>query len=215
MFSRLPQAESAEPENRTLTLEQFESLPELIYHSSPDEDGNETDSSDSLEETDDPERGEVSTVSSDSAALQRSISDESLDEASDPELGSLTVSTVNTATLTPVPQDDGGTDKHDQPTSDAVDPSTGNVGSVDDTSHMPCRWSECSICIDAFQPGETLTVLPRCQHAFHKECIKPWLLERLWCCPLCKTSVLKESEAPSSPGGSTHEGSTDGDNVSI
>jgi hypothetical protein len=27
----------------------------------------------------------------------------------------------------------------------------------------------CSICIDDFEPGEELTLLPRCQHCFHKD----------------------------------------------
>jgi len=52
----------------------------------------------------------------------------------------------------------------------------------------------CSICIDDFEEGEPLVLLPRCRHAFHKECLKPWLLERQGCCPLCKTDVLLSSE---------------------
>jgi hypothetical protein len=58
----------------------------------------------------------------------------------------------------------------------------------------PCRWSECSICIDDFQVGELLTLLPRCQHAFHKDCIKPWLLERQGRCPTCKADVLVDGQ---------------------
>lgn len=52
----------------------------------------------------------------------------------------------------------------------------------------------CSICIDDFDQGETLTLLPRCKHAFHRGCIRPWLLERQGCCPLCKTSVLSDGQ---------------------
>ena len=48
----------------------------------------------------------------------------------------------------------------------------------------------CSICIDDFEAGEALVLLPRCRHAFHKDCLRPWLLERHGCCPLCKTDVL-------------------------
>lgn len=52
----------------------------------------------------------------------------------------------------------------------------------------------CSICIDDFETGETLILLPRCKHAFHRDCIHPWLLERQGCCPLCKTSVLPDEQ---------------------
>jgi hypothetical protein len=48
----------------------------------------------------------------------------------------------------------------------------------------------CSICIDDFEAGERIRVLPKCHHAFHTDCIMPWLTERQGCCPLCKTSVL-------------------------
>jgi Ring finger domain len=52
----------------------------------------------------------------------------------------------------------------------------------------------CSICIDDFEAGETLILLPRCKHAFHKDCIQPWLLERQGCCPLCKANVLPDEQ---------------------
>ena len=35
----------------------------------------------------------------------------------------------------------------------------------------------------------------RCKHAFHKSCIRPWLMERQGCCPLCKTNVLSDELA--------------------
>lgn len=50
----------------------------------------------------------------------------------------------------------------------------------------------CSICIDDFEEGESIRVLPKCRHCFHLECIKPWLTERQGCCPLCKTPVLEQ-----------------------
>jgi hypothetical protein len=49
----------------------------------------------------------------------------------------------------------------------------------------------CSICIEEFEVGERLRLLPRCKHAFHTECIMPWLTERQGCCPLCKATVLE------------------------
>lgn len=48
----------------------------------------------------------------------------------------------------------------------------------------------CSICIDEFEEGEKIRLLPLCGHAFHTECIMPWLQDRQGCCPLCKTPVL-------------------------
>jgi hypothetical protein len=33
-------------------------------------------------------------------------------------------------------------------------------------------------------------LLPRCGHAFHTECILPWLTERQGCCPCCKALVV-------------------------
>ena len=57
----------------------------------------------------------------------------------------------------------------------------------------------CAICIDEFETGERLTLLPRCKHAFHRECIHAWLIERQGCCPLCKTDVI-EHDPNNSPG---------------
>ena len=47
----------------------------------------------------------------------------------------------------------------------------------------------CAICIEEFQEGETLRVLP-CSHQFHTECIVPWLTERQASCPLCKHEIV-------------------------
>lgn len=52
----------------------------------------------------------------------------------------------------------------------------------------------CSICIDDFEEGERIRLLPRCRHAFHTDCIMPWLTERQGSCPLCKTSVLQNEQ---------------------
>lgn len=56
----------------------------------------------------------------------------------------------------------------------------------------------CSICIDEFEDGETIRILPKCHHGFHFDCIKPWLTERQSRCPLCKTDVLTPID-PTSP----------------
>jgi len=48
----------------------------------------------------------------------------------------------------------------------------------------------CSICIEDFEEGEMIRLLPRCGHAFHTECILPWLTEKQGCCPTCKALVI-------------------------
>lgn len=49
----------------------------------------------------------------------------------------------------------------------------------------------CSICIEDYESGERIRLLP-CGHAFHTECILPWLTNRQGCCPLCKVRVMGE-----------------------
>eukprot|EP00127_Corallochytrium_limacisporum_P005367 Clim_evm43s203 gene=Clim_evmTU43s203 len=46
----------------------------------------------------------------------------------------------------------------------------------------------CTICLGDFEIGEMLAELP-CGHAFHKDCIEPWLLQRSHYCPVCKQDV--------------------------
>lgn len=57
----------------------------------------------------------------------------------------------------------------------------------------------CAICLSEFEVGEVLKLLP-CggRHAFHAECITPWLTERSRTCPLCKVKIVPSSVAPSS-----------------
>ena len=45
----------------------------------------------------------------------------------------------------------------------------------------------CTICADCVNPGETLCALD-CGHAFHAECVKPWLLNNR-SCPNCRVVV--------------------------
>ena len=62
--------------------------------------------------------------------------------------------------------------------------------------NLPCvkyekkKYSECYqciICMDEFNEGEKVTLLP-CDHIFHMECIEKWLLKEKTC-PFCKSEI--------------------------
>ena len=97
---------------------------------------------------------------------------------------------------------------------------SGGGGSVADGSGGP---EECSLCLEAFAPGETVRRLP-CLHLFHKRCIDRWLLvsqrHRDRSCPLCKMDPLaplqlaalqpEADETGSSSGAGAGAGATPG-----
>ncbi|KAG5515082.1 hypothetical protein RHGRI_036205 [Rhododendron griersonianum] len=56
-------------------------------------------------------------------------------------------------------------------------------------SNSTVRESECSICLGLFEDEEIVKVLPKCQHAYHSECVDKWLSARS-SCPLCRASLL-------------------------
>uniref|UniRef100_A0A0D9XU32 RING-type E3 ubiquitin transferase n=1 Tax=Leersia perrieri TaxID=77586 RepID=A0A0D9XU32_9ORYZ len=47
----------------------------------------------------------------------------------------------------------------------------------------------CAVCLAEFRDGETLRLLPRCRHAFHRGCIDTWLRAHVNC-PLCRAPVI-------------------------
>ncbi|XP_026420500.1 RING-H2 finger protein ATL77-like [Papaver somniferum] len=49
----------------------------------------------------------------------------------------------------------------------------------------------CSICLCELSNGETVRVLPKCKHIFHKECIDEWLPFRSLNCPICRVPVIE------------------------
>jgi len=67
----------------------------------------------------------------------------------------------------------------------------------------------CSICLDEYEPGDKLRILP-CSgnHIFHARCIGRWLAERSATCPLCKEDLYIEEEESDSESEFTHADAT-------
>ena len=47
---------------------------------------------------------------------------------------------------------------------------------------------ECGVCLDCFVQGENGTILSKCGHGFHTDCIRPWL-SGSETCPMCRNKV--------------------------
>lgn len=60
---------------------------------------------------------------------------------------------------------------------------TGSKENVADTVDRTDQGIACSVCVEDFEKGQDLRVLP-CKHKFHPECIDPWLLNVSGTCPL-------------------------------
>jgi len=72
----------------------------------------------------------------------------------------------------------------------------------------------CSICLEDYEPCETIRILP-CQHAFHSDCIIPWLTDRSPTCPLCKAMFEVTREGDVDDGGNDDEGDDNASQQSI
>ena len=49
----------------------------------------------------------------------------------------------------------------------------------------------CAICLVEWEDADEAIVLPSCEHAFHADCVLPWLKDKSTC-PTCKRDVLEE-----------------------
>jgi hypothetical protein len=50
---------------------------------------------------------------------------------------------------------------------------------------------ECAVCLCQFEDNDILRLLPKCQHAFHVDCVDLWLASHSTC-PLCRHCVSQE-----------------------
>ncbi|TKW01730.1 hypothetical protein SEVIR_8G198400v4 [Setaria viridis] len=72
------------------------------------------------------------------------------------------------------------------------------AGAVDDGGD-----GSCAVCLAEFRDGETLRLLPRCGHAFHRGCIDTWLRAHVNC-PLCRAPVqVAAASSNTVPGAAT------------
>ncbi|KAM7277866.1 hypothetical protein ACFE04_005000 [Oxalis oulophora] len=68
-----------------------------------------------------------------------------------------------------------------------------NIQLSNNNSTLDCHEHCCSICLQDMKDGEIGRELPSCGHVFHLECLDKWLIRNA-SCPLCRVSVLLESE---------------------
>ncbi|KAI3512452.1 hypothetical protein L1887_19768 [Cichorium endivia] len=52
---------------------------------------------------------------------------------------------------------------------------------------------ECSVCLSELEEGEKARILPKCNHAFHAECIDMWFHSHSTC-PICRNPVQEQAE---------------------
>ncbi|KAK8947585.1 E3 ubiquitin-protein ligase [Platanthera guangdongensis] len=52
---------------------------------------------------------------------------------------------------------------------------------------------DCPVCLGEFREGDSIRLLPKCAHAFHRSCIDTWLSSHSNC-PLCRADILPPAE---------------------
>lgn len=64
--------------------------------------------------------------------------------------------------------------------------------------------TDCSVCLSEFLEGESLRLLPKCNHAFHVPCIDTWLKSHS-SCPLCRANITSTNQ-PATAAATVQEG---------
>jgi len=66
----------------------------------------------------------------------------------------------------------------------------------------------CPICFEDYKNGDRITVLPKCNHTFHPQCIGGWLTKSPLC-PMCRanvrTNLYNVSEGPGTSDPNSHQ----------
>ena len=177
-----------------MTPEQVMALPEIVYKESSAGGG------DAQHENDITVSGTSTTLQSSNTDTQPSTQSEDNFDHNDGEMEDVDIVVGS-----------GSADGPELPSSNDVSPTATSLSAVEEqrqevapegtTEHQEeyiTSCTTCSICIDDFEENERIRYLPRCKHAFHTDCILPWLCERRGCCPLCKKPVLEEFEEENS-----------------
>ncbi|XP_030534940.1 E3 ubiquitin-protein ligase ATL31-like [Rhodamnia argentea] len=50
---------------------------------------------------------------------------------------------------------------------------------------------ECAVCLNDFEDDDTLRLIPKCDHAFHPDCIGEWLASHTTC-PVCRADLASQ-----------------------
>lgn len=54
---------------------------------------------------------------------------------------------------------------------------------------------ECAVCLSEFEDSETLRLIPKCDHVFHRDCIDAWLVSHSTC-PVCRANLVPKPGEP-------------------